>query len=79
MFFKILLGAWVNRLILQNKMSVLANQPSVDSGSVADESVQVPKNWTCGQKFIRTGPGTARKSWSFLEPDPEPAEASSQL
>ena len=35
------------------------------------------ENCTRGQNFIRTGPGTARKSWSVLEQDPEPAEASS--
>ena len=36
--------------------------------SIADESVQVPENWTHGQKSIRTEPGTAKKSWSVLEP-----------
>ena len=43
------------------------------------ESVQVPKNWTRGQKSIRTGPRTARKSWSVLELDPVPIEASSEF
>ena len=46
---------------------------------VEDKSVQVAENWNCGQKSIRTEPQTAIKSWSVLEPDPEPAEAYSQF
>ena len=48
-------------------------------GSVVPGSVQVPENWTCGKKSIRTGPGTARKSKSVLEPEPKPPNAVCQF
>ena len=38
-------------------------------------SVQVPKNRTHEQKNLITGPGTAGKSDSVLEPEPEPPKA----
>ena len=38
---------------------------------VVPGSVQAPENRTRGKKSIRTGPGTARKSKSVLEPEPE--------
>ena len=42
-------------------------------------SVQVPKNWTRGQKSFRTGPGTAIISESVLEPEPELPKALGQF
>ena len=43
------------------------------SDSVVPGSVQVPNIWTSGQNSLRTGPGTARKSESVLEPEPTKA------
>ena len=40
---------------------------------------RVPKNRTRGEKYYRTGPGTARKSMQVLESDPEPPSGSSQF
>ena len=42
------------------------------SHSVVPGSVQIPEIRTRGKKSIRTGPGTARKSKSVLELEPEP-------
>ena len=41
--------------------------------------VKRPENWNREQNDWRIGPGTGAKSESFLEPDPEPADETSQL
>ena len=45
---------------------------SLKQDSVVLGYSRVPKNWTRGQKYYRTGSRTARKSMQVLEPEPEP-------
>ena len=47
--------------------------------SVGLRYFRVPKNWFRKLKFFRTGPGTAKKFKSVLEPNPEPLKSLSQL
>ena len=51
----------------------------MQQNSVVPGSVQVPENRTRGKKSTRTGPGTARKSKSVLEPESEPPKALGQF
>ena len=50
-----------------------------DRDSVVLVYFRLPENWTRGQKYYRTGPGTSRKFMQVLEPDPEPPGGSSQF